>query len=211
LLERFKSLIFTVVIIAIAAGIVALLTYKPAPVVITINPPGPTLTPAPIRVYITGAVAKPLTTYALPFGSRVYEAINAAGGSTADADLVKINLAQVLNDGDQINVPSIQVANVPAVATESASLAVISTTPIPQATVTPAKATATTVVIGAIHINTATAEQLQALPGVGPVLAQAIIDYRTKNGPFKRMSDLDKVTGVGPAKLKDWDGLLVFD
>src|SRR5258706_9825980 len=145
MLKRYRTLIFVVVIIAIASGIVALLTYRPAPVVITINPPGPTTTPQPIRVYITGAVVKPLTTYPLPAGSRVQDAIAAAGGAKPDADLVRINLAQVLHDGDQINVPSVVAAN----GTADSAIAVISTTPTTPAATT--KSDAKPTVSGPIH------------------------------------------------------------
>ncbi|MEP7284498.1 MAG: ComEA family DNA-binding protein [Chloroflexota bacterium] len=221
MLERYKNIIFAVVILALVGGVVALLTYRPAPVVITIIPPGPTPTSAPIRVYVTGAVVNALKTYELPVGSRVQDAITAAGGASPNADLLRINLAQPLHDGDQVNIP----ANAPTDAVSKApttSANVISAPPVATANTlsstssasgnsgaTPSKAAGKTV--GVVHINTATSEQLQGLPGVGPSLAEKILDYRSKNGPFKNMDDLDKVPGIGPAKLKEWADLIVFD
>ncbi len=196
--ERYRNIIFAVVVIAIVAGVYALLTYKPAPVVITINPPGPTATPlptatpGPVKVYVTGAVSSNAAVYSLAPGSRVQDAIQAAGGARADADLTKVNLAEILRDGEEINVP------------------VVNTSPTTNNTDVKVKATATATESGPVHINTADATELERLPGVGPSLAQQIIEYRTKNGPFKSMADLDKVSGVGPAKLAEWDGLIDF-
>src|SRR5438270_5849832 len=110
MLERYKTLIFAAVILAIGSGVVALLTYHQAPVVITIIPPGPTPTPPPIRVFVIGAVDSP-DTYPLPSGSRVQDAITAAGGAKPDADLNSINLAQLLHDGDKVSVPSLSAGN----------------------------------------------------------------------------------------------------
>src|SRR4051812_42238234 len=101
---------FIIVVVALIGGSVFLLSSRPQPVQITINPPIPTATPAPtstaspITVYIPGAVQKPDQTLPLPYRSRVQDAIPAAGGTTAEADLEKINLADYLHDGDQIHV-----------------------------------------------------------------------------------------------------------
>ncbi len=199
MLERYKTVIFAVVIVAIASGIVALLTYRPAPTVITIIPPAPTDTPAPtgtpgpLRVYVTGAVARPQKVYEVAPGSRVQDAITAAGGAMPDADLAKLNLARTLRDGEQIEVP--RLASSTGGDTQAAGGSV-------KATETPG---------GPVRINTATAEELQRLPGVGPALAQRIIDYRNEHGPFSSMADLDDVPGIGPTKVKEWEGLIVFD
>lgn len=214
MLERYKTIIFAAVILAIGAGVVALLTYRPAPVVITIIPPGPTSTPLPIRVYIVGAVDSP-DTYPLPAGSRVQDAIKAAGGAKADADLNSINLAQLLHDGDKVSVPLLAAANTqPSTSGSTTSTTTVqtsnTTTLTSDTTPAPAKSKSgkgETIV----HINTATLEELQALPGVGPSLAQKIIDYRTAHGPFKSMDDINNVPGVGPSKVKEWANLIAFD
>lgn len=176
---------------AILSGIVALLTYHPPPTQITIiSPPptatsGPTNTPGPVHVYITGSVANPGLVLVLPPGSRVSDAIAAAGGLNDDADVERVNQAALLQDGDQIDVPAIGSKN------NSSNLP-----PTPS---------------GPVHINTATIDDLRALPNCGPKLAQQILDYRQQNGPFKSMTDLGKVPGVGKTRLQEWQSLIVFD
>lgn len=128
-----------------------------------------------IFVDVAGAVNKP-GVYTLTGKSRVIDAIKAAGDSAPGADLSTINLARVLNDGEQIYVDS-TVVNGSGV---RASKAVHS---------------------GPININRATARQLDALDGVGPVIAQRIVDYRKINGSFLTIDDLQKVSGIGAAKF----------
>lgn len=182
---------FVIVTVAIAIGAVLLLTTRPDAVQITINPPVPTVTPepsatpAPIQVYVTGEVQNPQITVELPFESRVQAAIDAAGGFTENADLDRVNVAGVLRDGDQIHVPSIEDESVPvSVATPSGG--------------------------SLINVNTATLEELQNLPGVGPALAERIIDYREEYGPFASIEDLDEVSGIGPSLLEGFAGLIEF-
>ena len=108
-----RNVIFAFIIIALAivGGAALLLISRPQPVEITINPPiptstpEPTATPGPITIYITGAVQETQTTLTLPADSRVQDAIDAAGGILEGADLDRVNLAQILRDGDQIHVP----------------------------------------------------------------------------------------------------------
>ena len=124
---------------------------------------------------MTGAVNNP-GVYTLTGKSRVIDAIKAAGDSAPGADLSTINLARVLNDGEQIYVDS-TVVNSRGVRVSKA---------IPR---------------GPININRATARQLDALDGVGPVIAQRIVDYRKINGSFLSIDDLQKVSGIGAAKF----------
>jgi competence protein ComEA len=128
-----------------------------------------------IFVDVTGAVNKP-GVYTLTGKSRVIDAIKAAGDSAPGADLSTINLARVLNDGEQIYVDS-TVVNSNGVRISKA------------------------VRSGPININRATARQLDALDGVGPVIAQRIVDYRKINGSFLTIDDLQKVSGIGAAKF----------
>jgi competence protein ComEA len=128
-----------------------------------------------IFVDVTGAVNNP-GVYTLTGKSRVIDAIKAAGDSAPGADLSTINLARVLNDGEQIYVDS-TVVNSRGVRVSKA---------IPR---------------GPININRATARQLDALDGVGPVIAQRIVDYRKINGSFLSIDDLQKVSGIGAAKF----------
>jgi len=128
-----------------------------------------------IFVDVTGAVNKP-GVYTLTGKSRVIDAIKAAGDSAPGADLSTINLARVLNDGEQIYVDS-TIVNRDGVRVSKA------------------------VRSGPININRATARQLDALDGVGPVIAQRIVDYRKINGSFLTIEDLQKVSGIGAAKF----------
>ena len=128
-----------------------------------------------IFVDVTGAVNSP-GVYTLTGKSRVIDAIKAAGDSSPGADLSTINLARVLSDGEQIYVDS---------------------TVVNSAGVRVSKAVHT----GPININRATARQLDALDGIGPVIAQRIVDYRKINGSFLVIEDLQKVSGIGAAKF----------
>ena len=128
-----------------------------------------------IFVDVTGAVNKP-GVYSLTGKSRVIDAIKAAGDSAPGADLSTINLARIINDGEQIYVDSTVI--------NSAGVRV-----------------SKTVHTGPININRATAHQLDALDGIGPVIAQRIVDYRKVNGSFVSIDDLQKVSGIGAAKF----------
>jgi len=189
-LERFKYPILVILAAAMLAGVAVLLLRRPEPATITILPPeptpipSPTSTPGPYQVYITGEVIQPETVVSVPAGSRVEDAIAAAGGSTANADLSGVNLSQILNDGDMVYVPPLA---------GDAGL-----TPTPNHP-------------PLVHINTATQAELETLPGVGPSLAQAIVDYRSENGPFASLDDLDNVPGLGPSKLDAIREFVVFD
>jgi len=128
-----------------------------------------------IFVDVTGAVNKP-GVYTLTGKSRVIDAIKAAGDSAPGADLSTINLARVLNDGEQIYVDSTVV--------NSAGVRV-----------------SKTVRKGPVNINRANKADFDRLDGIGPVIAQRIIDYRKVNGSFLTIDDLLKVSGIGPAKF----------
>ena len=152
-----------------------------------------------VTVHVAGAVLSP-GVYRLPPQSRVVDAVSAAGGALAKADLERINLAQVVNDTEQVFIPFRESAR------PSATIAPRHrpTTTLPAAL---APQTESGQVGGLVDVNTATANQLDALPGVGPATAKAIIDYRTSKGRFTKIEDLLNVTGIGAAKfaaLKDF-------
>jgi competence protein ComEA len=128
-----------------------------------------------IFVDVTGAVNNP-GVYSLTGRSRVIDAIKAAGDSAPGADLSTINLARVLNDGEQIYVDSTAVNSFGQRVSKKVSS-------------------------GPININRATLRQLDALDGIGPVIAGRIIEYRKKNGSFLTVDDLQKVSGIGAAKF----------
>jgi competence protein ComEA len=143
----------------------------------------PAPTKMPILVNVVGAVPRP-GLYEFPQGSRVRDAVNAAGGLLTDADTAAVNLAAPLEDGQQLEIPSLN--------GEAGG------TPAPAPTAGPTRAAVPTA-SELVNINTATLEELDKLPGIGPTTAQNIIDYRTEHGPFQRIEDLMNVPNVGPA------------
>jgi len=159
--------------------------------------PSPAVAPvAPVRparpaaekllvVDVAGAVRRP-GLYRLPAGSRIENAIVAAGGATGKAQLEAVNLAAPVADGEQVLVPG------PGAAAAAAG--------------TPGGAPSPS---APLDLNTATAEQLDALPGIGPVTAQKIIGYRAAHGPFHAVDELQGVPGIGPAKMAELKGLVI--
>jgi competence protein ComEA len=182
-----------VVAAAVIGGMVLLIAARPAPVSITINPPPPTpapastATPAPLVVYVTGAVNQPEILVTLEPGSRVADAVQAAGGAAPDADLERIDFAALLTDGATIHVYAVG-------ETAQASGGGVSAAP-----------------DKLVHVNRATLEELETLPGIGPALAQRIIDYRTANGAFTSLESLTAVSGIGERTIARLDGLVAFD
>jgi competence protein ComEA len=142
---------------------------------------------------------------ALPRGSIWQDAINAAGGPTALADLSRINLAQLIVDGDQIVVPELIPTATPRPPTSTPAPTITvgpgtpSPTPAPTDTSAPPPAAASGGATSKININTATTAELEALPRIGPAIAQRIVDYRAEHGPFQKIEDIMNVTGIGPA------------
>ncbi|MCS6844906.1 MAG: helix-hairpin-helix domain-containing protein [Caldilineales bacterium] len=159
---------------------------QPPPATATPQPtPAPTATPTagPIWVDVGGAVAAP-GLYQLPPGARVQQAIEAAGGLAADADTRSVSLARPLADGEKVYVPA------------------TGETPPPQEGPTAgSRAAPADLGMGRLDINRATAAELEALPAIGPKTAQAIVEYRQANGPFRSVEDLLKVKGIGEATL----------
>ena len=146
-------------------------------------PPAP---PPALVVDVAGAVRRP-GLYRLPHGSRVADAVAKAGGATGKAAMDGVNLAAPLADGELVVVPLRTPAG-GAVAPTGASSAATS---------------------GPVSLSTATVEQLDALPGIGPVTAQKIVDYRAAHGAFQSVDELDAISGIGPAKLDQLRGLVV--
>ena len=145
-----------------------------------------------IAVHVAGNVLKP-GVYDLPGDARVVDAIRLAGGANAIADLNAINLANPLNDGQQVYVPAVGEKVPPSSNGLSAG--------------GDGTGSATNSVEYPININSADAALLDELPGVGPATAQAIVTYRDQNGPFANVNGLEDVPGIGPAKVAALLGL----
>jgi competence protein ComEA len=155
-----------------------------------------TATAAPLQVYVNGAVVKP-DVYVLPPGSRIKQAILAAGGFTAEADTIPINLAQPLSDGMYIYVPALGETPAAPVVNEAAA-----------APASRSEAVNIGIGTGRININTATPEELETLPGIGPAIAQKIVDFRQANGPFTQIESILEVPGIGDGKFEQIHDLI---
>jgi competence protein ComEA len=160
--------------------------------------PAPPAVPPPVRVAanssrsassarlfvnVVGAVRRP-GLYRLRDGSRVADAVTRAGGPTPKAQIELVNLAARIADGEQIVVPRRGLASSSAAAAGGPMAA------------------------GPVHLNSATLDLLDALPGVGPVTAQKILDYRQQHGAFGSVDELDAIAGIGPARLGQLRGLV---
>jgi len=144
------------------------------------------LAPAPaarVVVHVVGAVRRP-GLYRLREGNRTADAVSRAGGATRTADLTAVNLAAPVVDGAQVVIPRRQVAAAAA-------------------SVDAAAPSAGELAEGPVRLNTATLEQLDTLPGVGPVTAQKILAFRQEHGAFASVDELDAVPGIGPARLAE--------
>jgi len=178
-LDRRRVLVVAVVLLIVLA-VGGRLLSKPGrasvPPPVRVAAPARTAVAAPLFVHVVGAVRRP-GLYRLSDGSRVADALRRAGGATRRAQLELVNLAARLADGEQVVVPR-RGSNVVA-----------------------AGASAPSGQSGPVHLNTATLEQLDSLPGVGPVTAQKILDYRQEHGAFGSVDELDAISGIGPARL----------
>jgi len=165
----------------VLAGALLLVTRLPTGRPVTLEPPP---TEAPLEIHVIGAVLRP-GVYLFTDGSRVQDAITAAGGLTTDANTEGINLAAKLEDGQQVNIPG-----------GGSGIAAPQPTAAFRVLTGAATAAPTT---DLLNINTATATELEALPGIGPTLAQRIVDYRTQHGPLQSIEDIMNVIGIGPS------------
>jgi competence protein ComEA len=176
----------------LGAGVLLLIASPPRGDPITLSPPP---TPAPIKVHITGAVDSP-EVYALERHARVEDAIQAAGGMLPDARKEAVNLAARAQDGAQIFIP-------PATLTGTVISEWVST-PGTQAFAGPDSPVGG----GGIDIIRAEQSALESLPGIGPVTAAKIIEYRQEHGPFTTVEQIQEVSGIGPATFDRIQGLI---
>lgn len=171
----------------VLAGVLVFVSRAPAGEPIALLPAP---TKAPVVVHVIGAVPRP-GLYEFAEGARVQDAIDAAGGLLADASVETVNLALLLEDGQQLEIPFVA-GFVPA--TQSSTVDLPSSTPIPT----------TDPNLDLVNINSATLEELDGLPGIGPTTAQKIIDYRNENGPFPSIEAIMNVSGIG---ITTFDGM----
>jgi competence protein ComEA len=196
--------------IAVLVTVFTLMREQPAPVMSAKLPPvdmaatasrgpspGPSTRPnQPVVVSVVGLVHTPGLVTLAP-GARIADALKAAGGSVDGADTVGLNMARQVDDGEQIVVGMAPVKGQPAVLGSSVSPGSAAPGP-PSSTSRPGKVAPTAL----INLNTATVEQLDTLPGVGPVRAGAIVAWRNANGKFTSVDQLGEVDGIGPGRLE---------
>jgi competence protein ComEA len=173
----------------VLAGALFIVMQRPGGKPVTLEP---SPTKAPIEVHVVGDVVRP-GLYELPEGSRVKDAIDAAGGLIAEADPGTMNLAAKLEDGQQLQVGS--GAGIDSSSQATGPGAGPGTSPFTVLPTTPPTSPATDL----IDINNAAIEDLDQLPGISPTVAQNIVNYRNENGPFSTIEDIMNVPGVGPA------------
>lgn len=180
-------------------------------------PVGPPVTDVPLTVHVAGAVANP-GVYSLPPGSRVIDAVNAAGGVTAAAEPNAVNLARPLADGERFYMPTkeevrrsgwgwLPVVDGTGVVYSGGS----GSWPTGGSGSAQSSVTGGTLPAGLkLNINTATSAQLEALPGIGPTLAARIVEYRSRHGPFRAVEELLNVSGIGDKKLEEVRALITI-
>jgi len=164
----------------------------------------PAPTPAPIAVHVIGAVPRP-GFYEFQDGARVQDAVDAAGGLLADADGNAINLAALLEDGQKLDIPY-KTGQEPNDDDSSSSPDLPSADS--DGSDTPSSDENSNTDADLVNINTATLDELDGLPGIGPTTAQKIIDYRDENGSFLSIEDILNVSGIGPAIFDDIKDLI---
>jgi competence protein ComEA len=180
-ISRRRALAYVLALLTVLslAGRVALRDESPAPAAAPLNLRAEPPPARKVVVHVVGQVYRP-GLYSLPEGSRVDDAIKRAGGPKPRAALALVNLAAPVADGQQVVVPSNREA---AQALAGGSMAGGRG--------------------GPVHLNSATLDQLDELPGIGPVTAQKILDYRSEHGAFGSVEELDAVPGIGPATLDE--------
>lgn len=181
-----RRLVLLTLAAALVLGVATLSWRLPQPAA-PLSIEAPTPAARAIKVYVSGEVAQP-GVYSLRAGDRVEELLQAAGGPTAAADLERLNLSQRVKDEDHVRVP--RLAAPTAAVPGGAPVAPGAPAELPER----------------LDLNSATARQLDVLPGIGPVIAARILAYREKNGPFRRIEDLREAKLVNNAtyeKIKD--------
>ena len=190
LVHRHRAVLAAGILGAVVVSVAALVLVRPPAPQIVVQQPSPRPAgsppvPALIVVHLSGEISAP-GVYHLPLGARVDDAVRAAGGVTAEADVNRLNLAARLADGQHLVVPRrAEPASIPQEAFPS---------PLPTR----------------VNVNTATVAELDGLPGIGPVTAQRIVAYRQQHGPFTRIDELREAKLVNQATLEKIKDLITF-
>jgi len=185
------GVIFGALIGLLLGGMLYLTTRAPSGAAVELLPSS---TPEPIMVFVTGAVARP-GVYQVPRDSRLVEVVALAGGFLDGADITQLNLAEKVEDGQEVNIPGLDDVPTPQLVIGGGGLLV---TPTPPA--------------GAlVNLNTANADLLEQLPGIGPTTAANIVAYREENGPFEQVEDLLKIPGIGPSTVEEIRALVTVE
>jgi competence protein ComEA len=177
------AVVGVLVVLVVSAKVLLHPAPPSAPKPVRVSAPSVQKRAARIYVDVVGAVRRP-GLYRLADGSRVADAVHRAGGPTRRAQLELLNLAARVSDGEQVVVPRRGAGGVGVAAPGGGAPS------------------------GPIHLNSATLEQLDGLPGIGPVTAQKILDYRQAHGAFGSVAELDAVPGIGPARLAQLQDLV---
>jgi len=178
MMKDWWKLAFGVLSGLLAAGVILLIAAPPRGTPIALQPPPE---PPPLVVHVSGGVVQP-GVYTLPAGSRLQQAVEAAGGLLPQADTQNINLAAPLQDGQKVAIPTLAPTATPFSRGPGAT-DILLPSPVPTS--------------GLVNINTASQAELESLPGIGPVTAQKIIQYRQEHGPFQSIEDIMNVPGIG--------------
>ena len=200
-IQKYRGYVVMTLLYAITlGGVLFLRTPESDEATIVIHTPtvaptatlAPTMTLAPMRVHVSGAVLHP-GVYSLAQGSRVQEVLELAGGVAEDADLDRINLAAWVSDGQKVHVPKQGEADLPVMQSSAGPV------------------TGSVVDLGGsgkVNINTASAEELDTLPGIGPAYAERIIRYRQEHGSFESIEQIMEVKGIAEGKFEDLKDLI---
>jgi competence protein ComEA len=191
-LLRYRGYIITSLVWIIILGLYVVYDRWPHPEMIVIETagPAPSATVGQIAIHVSGAVHNP-GVYQLPSDARVQQAIEAAGGLLSDANSGGLNLAAYLIDGQQLYVPR------------------IGETPSPSPTGQKGTSADTPGAGIIVDLNTASIEQLEALPCLGSTLAERIVAYRQSNGPFRSLEEIDQIKGIGSSCIEKVRGQLI--
>jgi competence protein ComEA len=213
--QRPEVVALAILMVALIVALASVLRWRrPAEPVKVTTAPAATM----ISVHVVGEVLWP-GLYVLKAGARVQDAIFAAHGPTLIADLKRVNLAAILRDGDRVVIPRISQPPYPYTEAQLLALSQKAGRPPPGASeaAPPAGKSSTLLrapnasageAAAAVNVNTATAADLERLPGVGPVLARRIVEFREARGLFRRLEDLQDVEGIGPKLYRRLEPML---